>query len=134
MKEHYVTINKKITDDDLVDILCGATGTACLWCSEIYFSDEAYATAKRKLLDAGIKENDLCYEDVLLQMLKNGDQISFYDEEDDEEYFLSWGVFMNGIEMYMNSKYCESLDIDEWDDTDYDAVIQYAFFGELVFG
>lgn len=134
MKEYSINIEKKIIDDDLISILCGVTSTACTWCSDLDYDTESYQQAKINLIDAGVKERDICYEDVLLQMLKNGEQITFYDAEEDENHLLSWGVFIKGIERYMSSDDCSSLDIDEWDDVDFDNVIQYAFFGEIVFG
>ena len=134
MKDYTINITKKITDGDLINILCGATGSACSWCSDINFDNNCYKKAKNNLIEVYKNNKDICYEDVLLQMLKNGDVITFYDEEDDEEFLLSLDVFIKGIERYMSSDDCSSMDIDEWDDIDFDGVIQYAFFNELVFG
>ena len=130
-----ITIRKRVTDDDLISILCGATSTACAgWVVQLDWDDESYSKAREMLINSGHKESDICLEDVLLQLLKNGDQITFYDAETEEAYSLSLYMLFSGIESYMNSEYCETMDIDDWDDTDYDAVIQYAFFGELAFG
>lgn len=135
MKEHTINITRKITDDDLVGILCGVTGSACVyWCDEIIYNQENYKRAKQQLIDTGAREIDICYEDVILQLLKNGDTITFYSSENEEEYSLSCDLLIKGIERYMSSNDCEDIDIDMWDDEDYDAVIQYALFNEFVYG
>ena len=135
MKEREITIKKKITDDDLVNILCGATSTACSgWATELDWDDDCYSEAREMLIGSGRKVNNICMEDVLLQLLKMGNDLRFWDDEDEEWHELDMEKLINGIESYMNSEYCESVDIDDWDDTDFDAVIQYALFDELVYG
>lgn len=135
MKERTITITRKITDDDLINILCGATSTACAgWCWKVDYDSYEYAEAREQLLSVGNEERDICFEDVLLQMLKNRSFLSFYDVEEKIWRILDMDRFIKGIELYMSSEYCSSHDIDDWDDTDFDNVIQYSFFGEIVYG
>lgn len=134
MKEYAITVAKKITDSDLISILCGVTSAACsYWCNEFKYDYTDYDLAKEKLFQADGKKSDICYEGVILQMLKDGNSVVFVDRDDDEEHSLDFSSLIKGIELYMSSEHVSSMDLDEWDDADFDGVIQYALFGEIVF-
>ena len=133
MSRYTITITKEITDGNLIKILHSATRVGYYWFTDIKYNIKSYNDAKNKLIEICKNNYNVSYEDVLLKMLKNGNVITFYDSERDKEYNLSLDVLIKGIEYYMSFDDYSSMDMDEWDDTDYDSVIQYAFFGKIVF-
>jgi len=62
----------------------------------------------------------------------DGKEIEFYDiEDEDEKFILNLEKLMKGIELKLQrSKY----DIYDMDGGDCDDILQYAFFGEIVYG
>lgn len=103
-----------------------------------------YKEARRRLLDIGAK--NICYEDILVEMLLNGDSIILYDAEDEDEvYRLNLGKLANGFVMFLqndadNEGYFYNLREDyemiceDLDSSDADCIVQYALFNDIIFG
>lgn len=124
-----VTMEKKYTSNDLVNILSCITAD-CIWCSDIEYADNDYAKAKKRLADRG--NNNVCYEEVLVEILEMGKTIWFCDDEMGEVYDLTLDKLLCGIQM--NCEYRPSdCDIDDGDAETMDCIIQYALFGEILF-
>lgn len=115
-----------LTRDDLVEILSGGT----IGWGDIAAGDDAYRETKKEL---DLWEMDYCYEDVLARILETGGRLLVCDTESDDAWELTLDKIVEGCEMALEFN-------PEWEDEccrdEYytDTVIQYALFGELVFG
>jgi hypothetical protein len=97
-----------------------------------------YAHAKTRLLEKG--KNELCYEDVCMEILEYGDTIQFTDYEGDEE-IISLHLedsLANFNSLDSNNKIELSKLLDD-DDCSTDAcdcfnAIQYALFCDVIYG
>lgn len=130
---HEVEINvvKVYDTDDLVNILSCIT-VDCPWCREIDYEADCYADAKQRLKDKG--NNDICYEEVLVEILEGGESIYFIDAEDsDEVYELTLKKLLNGIKLNAENRPDDSS-IEDGDGETMDCIIQYALFGDVIFG
>jgi hypothetical protein len=88
------------------------------------------------------KGNDYYLEDVMLQVLENGDDIVFIDAEEDpddpeaEVYKFNMKGFKNGLALFTKERGNPQKMLAEgsFDAVEADCLIQYACFGEIVFG
>jgi hypothetical protein len=96
-----------------------------------------YKNAKKRLQEQGKKS--ICFEDVCVEILSNGDTIEFTDYEGDDEII---SLSLKTAEAYINS-----LDLDEklelkkiidedtsCDAWDYYNALQFCMFGEVIYG
>lgn len=116
-----VTINQ----EDVDDIMSAALDSYFLqsWCSEVnvvgrYLGE--YAS----------------------EQISRGGEIWFYDIEDESYYGLTLDNFQKGLEMYLSennpvvdtSRTDAIIDVTMIDEVAADMIIQYALFGEIVYG
>ena len=110
----------KYTQENIDDIMSMALeGGITYWCSQ--------AKVKEKYLGAYASEQ-----------ISRGGTLHLYDEEDDSEYELTLEKFITGLLLFLqeNPSFVESgeLDVCQMDTADADIIVQYALFGELVYG
>lgn len=112
------------------------SGVSIDWNSELNKTN--YSNAKKRLEERGT--TSICLEDVYIEILKNGDEIQFTDYEGDEE--LTNLNLEDAVANFNCLKDEEKIDLakllDE-DGCDTDAwdcfnAIQYALYGEVIFG
>jgi hypothetical protein len=95
---------------------------------EMVYNSQAYSQARKKL------PKDCCFEDVLLQLLKDGGSLTFKDHENDGEYTRS--VTYKEIHKRVKKTPLRNLaDIltEDGDAYDYDVLIQTVLFQEVIF-
>jgi len=78
------------------------------------------------------------YEEVMIRLLENGKSVHLIDTEtiDDEEpdiYSFNADDLANGIKMSIENEHWRG-DMDEIDSEIGDVIIQYACFGDIIFG
>ncbi len=123
-----------LTEQESLDIfynsLCNAVGTGYMLGHglEMNYADVDYQTAKAKL-------GKPCYEDVLLQILKDGHALTFTDREGEGEYTRS--VTLADVYARMPKVPLENLanfqrELDDANDAD--IVLQTVFFEGVIFG
>lgn len=73
-----------------------------------------------------------CYEDVLAEILESGGKLTVYDREDDKDHELTMEKLLNGWKKYVEDYNAD--DFDEYDGVSADCIMQYAIFGEVIYG
>lgn len=133
--DYTIEIKKtvKITLSDIVDyILCCEAGGFDYW-AELCTDEADYTAAKSRLLENADGETvNPCYEEVLGEILRNGGKITVYDREDDKEYELTLEKLLDGWKKHIEKG--GSDDFDMYDANDADGVLQYAIFGDWIYG
>lgn len=130
------------TFETIVDILSNGLAQECGFDKVDYEWDD-YDKAKQALLDSGF-ENP-CLEDVQAQMLMMGLPLRLHmaeEEPDKEWYVLTVDKLIEGIEKYDASKnwkgrawdVCNGDPESRLDFWDYDAILQFALYGEDIIG
>ena len=129
----------EITEERVYSLLSSAFEGGINYWANLDWDSDVYRNARQKLLDSG--KTDLTYEDVLVRMLFDGEKIRIVDNEDGEnsEYTkdltlenLKEGIkldFLNSGFNYNNANVWYEADGDEADH-----IIQFALFGDLIFG
>ena len=150
-KEVRPQITIKITKEDVVDILSSAIGGIGYW-GEIVPNDRQYEETKRWLLENAEPDYDdgeICYEEVIAQILFDGKSVTVRDSEDDKESWLSLSNLAQGIQTAFREGYYSGYNwlvpdgdgFGEWhletsqiDSEVSDVIIQLAVFGQVVYG
>lgn len=74
-----------------------------------------------------------CYEDVLMQLLKDGHEINLYDTEGEEDHIIKLKDVHDKVQNAPAERILEMAN--ENDDADTaDVILQSVFFGEVIFG
>ena len=150
-KEINPQITIKITKEDVVDILSSAIGGIGYW-GEIIPNDRQYEKAKRWLLEnaeSDYDDGEICYEEVVAQILFDGKSVTVRDSEDDKESWLSLSNLAQGIQTAFREGYYSSynwlvpdgdgfgtwhLETSQIDAEVADVIIQLSVLGEIVYG
>lgn len=114
--------------------LCNALGYMQGYGLGLEVDKEAYQTARANLQQKSPGEV-ICYEDVLLQVLKDGGSLTMIDHEGDGEYNST--VTLQDIHDRVQKTEARFLIdmINEQDDAETaDVILQTVFFGEPIFG
>lgn len=128
---HEVKITKQYETNDLVDLLSTAMVGCAYWCSQLDYEASEYKEAKERLIENG--NSNICFEEVLVEMLESGKSLYFIDAEDaDEMYELTLEQLLNGIELNAEQR-PHDCDLENGDAITADCIIQFALFGEVVF-
>lgn len=127
--EHKINVEITLTTDSIVNILSMEAGGFDYW-AELCFEQEDYEAARKHLVDA--KKDDPCYEDVMAEILERGGKLNIWDREEDKDHPMTIEDLKKGVKHHLENG--ASTDMDDWDANDGDAVIQYAAFGEIIYG
>jgi len=96
--------------------------------------------AEQQLKKAGA---DLFFGSVMVKVLLNGDKVRFYDAEADEDdlqedeiWYLDMEKFLNGCKLYEahRGSLIKCLEDGNFDAVEADCLVQYAVFGDVIFG
>lgn len=146
-------ITIEITKEDVVDILSSALNGGINYWGEEKPNDKIYEEARdwlRKNAELDYEDGEICYEEILAQMLFDGHSIPIIDNEDeDKEIWLSLSNLAIGIQRAFREGYYNSYNwlvpdgdgFGEWhletsqiDSEVSDVIIQLAVLGEVVYG
>jgi len=128
--KHKVKITKEYETNDLVNILADAMYACSYWCKTLDYDNNEYKEAKARLIENG---NNICYEDVLVEMLESGKSIFFIDCEDDTRSELTLEKLLKGIRLNTEQR-PHDCDLENGDAITMDCIIQFALFDDVVFG
>lgn len=99
------------------------------------FNESDYHQSKLNLLACEAPDHEVCYEDVLMQMLRDGYELRIIDEENDGEYNKS--ITLKDVHQNVQKSpvwHLINMKFGNDDATTADAIFQTVFFGEIIFG
>lgn len=127
-----ITLEKNEAEEIFFNALCNGLGYVTGYDLELDYSDAEYKAAATKLKEA---DTSPCFEDVLMQMLRDGNKITLVDIGCEGEYTRS--ITLKDIhERVALTPVQHLMDmINEQDDAcTADVVIQTVFFEDIIFG
>jgi hypothetical protein len=123
-----ITLSTQESEEYFYNALCNGLGYMGGYGLSVDFSTNEYKAAKEKLTNP-------CYEDVLMQMLRDGGTLTLVDEECDGEYTRT--IALKEVhERVQNTETSHLMDmVNGYDDaTTADVILQSVFFNEVIFG
>ena len=151
-KEVCPQIIIKITKEDVVDILSSAFNGGIGYWGEIVPNDWQYEKVKKWLrenVEPDYDDGEICYEEVLAQILFDGKSVTVQDIEDSNESWLSLSNLSYGIQKAFQGGYYSDynwlvpdgngsrewhLETSQIDAEVSDVIIQLAVWGKIVYG
>ena len=126
-----IELTKQEAEKYFYNALCNGLGYFESYDIELKYDEQEYKKAKKtaKAEDGGV----VCYEDILMQMLKNGNTLLAEDSNADETYTLT----LESMYFQMSEVPANTLleMINERDDADTsDIILQVCFIGEHTYG
>jgi hypothetical protein len=118
-------VPKQLTANDIDNIICTAIeGGIGYW-----------ARTHRKLMEWDVKPTNMCVSEYLTIRLLSGKSVYFVDSELELEdvWELTLDKLVKGYAQNCNER-PHDCDLEQGDATTCDCIIQYALFGELVYG
>ena len=126
-----VLFEKHEAEEMFQDALCNGLDYISSYGLSIRFTKKAYQSAIDFLSSYG---GGFCYEDILMQILKQGDHLKLIDEEDGED---SWKIKLEDVhERMQNVDFEHLVDMLKGNDdaTTADVILQTVFLNEVIFG
>jgi hypothetical protein len=97
---------------------------------ELAYEIDDYTSAKATL----VKEaSDVCYEDVLMQILRNGNSLTMVDLDAEDSYSITMQDVHERVQQTPVHNLLEMIEGRDDADTA-DCIIQQVFFSEIIFG
>jgi hypothetical protein len=97
---------------------------------DLRYDNNEYSKSAQKLRDNGTIP---CYEDVIMQLLLDGNEINLYDMEGEEDHKINLKDIHDRIQNVPANRILEM--INETHDADTaDVILQTAFFNQIIFG
>ena len=141
-------ITIKITKEDVVDILSSAMDGIGYW-GQIVPNNRQYEEAKKWIHENSEPDYEICYEEVIAQILFDGKSVTVRDIEGDQESWLSLSNLSYGIRKAFQEGYYSDynwlvpdgggsnkwhLETSQIDAEVADVIIQLSVLGEIVYG
>jgi hypothetical protein len=118
--------------------LCNGLGYFQQYGVEVDFTKEAYSKAKKRIEKnpTNFSEMMICYEDVLMEILRGGDKLEVVDQENDDPDLNVSITLADVHDRVAKTPIRHLMDmINENDDADTgDVILQSVFFQDVIFG
>lgn len=127
-----LTMTKKEAEEIFYNSLCNGLGEMSGYDLDFVYDKDAYKVAKSTLKEKN--PNDaICYEDVLMQLLREGGKLTFVDVDAEEAYSITMKEVHSRVK---NTPIQHLIDYMQENDDAYtaDAVLQTVFFKEIIYG
>lgn len=129
-----ITLTPQLSEDLFYNALCNGLGYMCAgYGLAIDYSKKDYAAAKAKLVDTSAF-GGVCYEDILLQILRDGNTISLVDEEGGEDTVSITLADVHTRVQNTPVDYLLQMINEEDDAVTADVILQTVFLGEVIYG
>jgi len=134
MKEGFkITLTAELSEELFHNALCNGLGYISGYGLTVDYSKKDYAAAKAKLVDTS-EFGGVCYEDVLLQILKDGNTISIVDEEGGEDTVSITLADVHTRVQETPTDYLLQMINEDDDAVTADVILQTVFLGEVIYG
>ena len=122
-----IKLTNKESEDIFFNSLCNGLNQMVYYDLRLIYEGTDYEQARNKFSEQP------CYEDVLMQILRDGNSLTMFDVEGEESYSINLQDVHERVQQAPFNVLLEV--IEERDDADTaDAILQQVFFGEVMFG
>ena len=135
MREGFkIALTAELSEELFFNAMCNGLNYICSgYGLSVDYSKVDYKTAKAKLVDTS-EFGGVCYEDVLLQILKDGNTISLVDREGGEDTVTITLADVHSRVQETPVDYLMQMINEEDDAVTADVILQTVFLGEVIYG
>ena len=128
-----ITLNSNETNEVIIAALCNGLSYLRHYGLHIQIPQEDYDSAKNTFVTQN-PNTCVCYEDVLLEHLKAGKELSFWDEEGEEMVSFNLEQACTNLKKQVAARHILDI-LNERDDAlTADAILQICLYGDIIFG
>lgn len=128
-----IQLTKQEAEKYFHNALCNGLGYFESYGIELLINDDEYEKATKTAKDEDGGKGKACYEDVLIQMLRNGNTLLAEDSNSNETYTLTLDKMYTQMHEVPVNRLMEM--VNERDDADTaDIILQVCFIGEHTYG
>lgn len=128
-------VSQKITREGLLKMFwtCLTSSSIGFGCIELDYDRNAYLEVSDELRK---KEKDDCWEDIVVEMLRQGYRLAWIDVEEDDFAKRNWFTLDDLIDNFDNIESHHLADLlgGEDDAVTHDSILQCLLMGEIVYG
>jgi hypothetical protein len=128
MRTYEFTKKIGLTEEDISDILCACIEGGSNYWAQIQNCGEQWDEVEKKLPDGHT------IEDHIMAMWDEGYDLVILDVEDDTLHCIPFERFLDAIQSVIDDGTWESDDVCDVDGIVGDCIMQYATFGEVIYG
>ena len=130
-----IILTPQESEEYFYNALCNGLGYVQEYGLDLRYDVQAYKDAKLKLQSLN-PDRQVCYEDVLMQILRDGGKLNLFDEEEQLDNEDNYITLEDVHERVANTQTNHLFDMIEGrDDADTaDVILQTTFLGEIIFG
>jgi hypothetical protein len=129
-----VQLTPEESETHFFDALCNGLQEMHYYGLELQYSDEDYESAKQSIIERLGNNHVICYEDVLMEILKMGNMLSLADLEGGEDTHV---IFLKEVhERVSNTPINHLMDAinENGDAITADVIIQTVFLNDVIYG
>lgn len=124
-----ITLTPEESEEYFYNALCNGLG----YIQSGYGLDLRYDISEFKDASKKLEQSSKCYEDIIMQLLRDGHEINLYDMEGEEDHVIKLKDIHDKVQNAPAERLIEMSE--ENDDADTaDVILQSVFFGEVIFG
>lgn len=134
LKGVNITLSNEVSEDFFYNSLCNGLSYMSGYGLELHTDENEYKQSKKNWQEKNPNDT-CCYEDVLMQMLKDGYKLTFIDNECEGEYTRS--ITLKDVHDKVKNTPIRFLYdmIQQNDDAETsDVILQTVFFDDIIFG
>lgn len=127
-----ILLTPEKSEELFYDALCNGLSYIGDYNIELVYEGEEYKKSREKL-KANTPNNTVCYEDVLMQMLRDGYKLSLLDWESEEKQSITIDDVHQKVQSVGLKHILDCVSGND-DANTADAILQTVFYGEVLFG
>ena len=127
-----ILLTPQESEQHFYDAMCNGLGELSYYDLELDYNDNEYHETKHKLGAAspGIM---VCYEDVLMEMLREGKSLHIVDVNEDERFPITLQLVHDRVQETPHRHLMDSIN-ERGDATTADCILQTVIYGEVIYG
>lgn len=126
-----IELTKEESEEYFFNAMCNGLGYIASYGLELEI-DDTYQKVKKRLINEGSKS--LCYEDILMEVLRSGGTLTLIDyENDDERFSITLSDVHNRVQTTIVSHLMDMVNGQD-DAITADVILQTVFLGEVIYG
>lgn len=129
-----VILTEKESEDMFYNALCNGMSELNSYGVRLISRKGTYAQAKQNLLDKYGEDAGICLEDVWMQILRDGNELIFVDEEDTEDPKRIKLSDVHNKVCNTPFRHLADMQLEQDDACTADAILQTVIYGEILFG
>ena len=127
-----INLTPQESEQHFYDAVCNGLGELSYYDLELDYDDDEYKAAKQSWINKHPNEQ-ACYEDILMEMLRNGNTLWINDLNDDEKHPITLALVHERVQNTPIRHLMDAIN-ENGDATTADCIIQTVVYGEVIYG